>query len=111
MKLKDISELTELDISTVSRVCNQKYAQTRWGIFPLRHFFSDSYIAEDGTELSTRNVKDALKRIIDEEDKSHPLSDEALTKKMKEAGYAISRRTVNKYRDQLEIPKASLRKQ
>lgn len=110
MKLKDIADRTGLDISTVSRVCNQKYAQTRWGIFSLKYFFSDSYVTDNGEEMSTRRIKSALKRIIDEEDKKHPLSDEALTQKMKEAGFPISRRTVNKYRDQLNIPKASLRK-
>ena len=111
MILKDIADRTGLDISTVSRVCNQKYAQTRWGTFSLRYFFSDSYTTDDGAELSTRNIKDTLKRIIDAEDKRHPLSDEELTVKMKEAGCPISRRTINKYRDQLNIPKASLRKQ
>ena len=111
MILKDIADRTGLDISTVSRVCNQKYAQTRWGTFSLRYFFSDSYTTDSGDEMSTRKIKDTLKRIIDDEDKKHPLSDEELTKKMKEAGCPISRRTINKYRDQLNIPKASLRKQ
>ena len=110
MKLKDIADVTGLDISTVSRVCTQKYAQTRWGIFSLKYFFSDSFVTDNGNLLSTRRIKSVLKRIVDEEDKKHPLSDEALTQKMKEAGYPISRRTVNKYRDQLNIPKASLRK-
>lgn len=110
MKLKDIADHTGLDISTISRVCNQKYAQTRWGTFSLKHFFSARYVTNQGEELSTREIKSAMKTIIDEEDKKHPLSDEALAQKMKEAGYPISRRTVNKYREQLNIPKASLRK-
>ena len=111
MKLKDIADRTELDISTVSRVCNQKYAQTRWGTYSLKYFFSASYVTNEGDEFSTREIKSALKRIVDEEDKEHPLSDEALSQKMKEAGYPISRRTVNKYREQLNIPVARLRKE
>ncbi len=110
MILKDVAERTGLDLSTVSRVSNSKYAQTRWGTFPLRHFFSDSYVTEQGEELSTRRIKAALRDIVDSEDKCKPLSDEALTKRMAEQGYTIARRTVAKYREQLGIPVARLRK-
>jgi RNA polymerase sigma-54 factor len=109
MILKDIAERTGLDISTISRVCNSKYAQTRWGIFPLRHFFSDGYITEQGEELSTHQLKAALREIIDSEDKRQPLSDDALTQLMNERGYTIARRTVAKYREQMGYPVARLR--
>lgn len=110
MILKDIADRTGLDISTVSRVSNIKYAQTKWGTFPLRFFFSDGYITEDGEELSTRKIKMALKEIIDKEDKAKPMSDEALTRQMKDRGFPIARRTVAKYREQMGIPIARLRK-
>ena len=110
MILKDVAERTGLDLSTVSRVSNSKYAQTRWGTFPLRHFFSDSYITEQGQELSTRQIKAALRDIINEEDKRKPLSDDALTEALKQKGFPIARRTVAKYREQLGIPVARLRK-
>ena len=109
MILKDIAERTGLDISTISRVCNSKYAQTRWGIFPLRHFFSDGYVTEQGEELSTHQLKAALREIIDSEDKKQPLSDDALTQLMNERGYTIARRTVAKYREQMGYPVARLR--
>lgn len=111
MILKDIADRTGLDISTVSRVSNQKYAQTRWGTFRLRHFFSDSIKTETGEELSTRKLKTVLKDIINGEDKHRPLGDEALSKEMKRRGYPIARRTVSKYREQMGIPIARLRKQ
>ena len=110
MILKDIAERTGLDISTVSRVSNSKYAQTRWGTFPLRHFFSDSYVTADGEELSTREIKAALQELIEAEDKRKPLSDETLKDLLAEKGYPIARRTVSKYREQLGIPVARLRK-
>ena len=110
MILKDVAEKTGLDVSTISRVNNSKYAQTRWGTFPLRHFFSDSYITEQGQELSTRQIKAALRDIINEEDKRKPLSDDALTEALKQKGFPIARRTVAKYREQLGIPVARLRK-
>ena len=110
MILKDVAERTGLDLSTVSRVSNSKYAQTRWGTFPLRHFFSDSYTTNRGEELSTRKIKAALRDIIDAEDKRKPLSDDALTRLMAEQGFPIARRTVAKYREQLGIPVARLRK-
>lgn len=111
MILKDIADKTGLDISTISRVSNVKYAQTKWGTFPLRFFFSDSYTTEDGEELSTRKIKLTLKGIIDKEDKHHPLSDEALCAKMSEAGFPVARRTIAKYREQMGIPVARLRKE
>ena len=110
MILKDVAEKTGLDLSTVSRVSNSKYAQTRWGTFPLRYFFSDSYTTGQGEELSTRQIKAALRDIIDAEDKRKPLSDDALMQKMAEQGFPIARRTVAKYREQLGIPVARLRK-
>ena len=110
MILKDIAERTGLDISTISRVSNSKYAQTRWGTFPLRHFFSDGYTTADGEELSTREIKAALQELIEAEDKRKPLSDETLKDLLAEKGYPIARRTVSKYREQLGIPVARLRK-
>lgn len=110
MILKDIAERTGLDISTVSRVSNQKYAQTRWGTFRLRHFFSDSIKTDSGEELSTRKLKTVLREIIESEDKRKPLGDDALSKEMKRRGFPIARRTVSKYREQMGIPVARLRK-
>ncbi len=110
MILKDIAEKTGLDISTISRVSNVKYAQTRWGTFPLRFFFTDSYVTKDGEEMSTRKIKLALKELIGQEAKGKPLSDDALAAEMKRLGYPIARRTIAKYREQLGIPVARLRK-
>lgn len=110
MILKDIAEKTGLDISTISRVSNVKYAQTRWGTFPLRFFFTDSYVTKDGEEMSTRKIKLALKDLIAQEEASTPLSDDALAAEMKRRGFPIARRTVAKYREQLGIPVARLRK-
>ena len=111
MILKDVAEKTGLDLSTISRVCNSKYAQTRWGTFPLRHFFSDSYVTESGEELSTRQIKAMLRDLIEAEDKHHPLSDDALREQLTEKGFPIARRTVAKYREALGIPIARLRKE
>ena len=110
MILKDVADRTGLDISTVSRVSNIKYAQTKWGMFPLKYFFTDGYVTEDGEEMSTRKIKLALQDVIDHEDKKKPLSDDAIAKLMKEKGYPIARRTVAKYREQLGIPVARLRR-
>ena len=110
MILKDVADRTGLDISTISRVSNVKYAQTKWGTFPLKFFFTDSYTTEDGEEMSTRKIKIALHDIIEKEDKKKPLSDDALAKLLKEKGFPIARRTVAKYREQLGIPVARLRK-
>ena len=111
MILKDIAEKTGLDISTISRVSNEKYVQTNWGAFPLRHFFSDGYVTEGGEETSTRKIKLSLKELINKEKKEKPLSDDALAAEMKKMGYPIARRTVAKYREQLGIPVARLRKE
>lgn len=109
MTLKDVAEIAGLDISTISRVCNSKYADTRWGIFRLRHFFSEGY-SVDGDEMSTRKIKLALGEIIKNENKAKPLSDDAIAKLLKEQGFPIARRTVAKYREQLGLPVARLRK-
>ena len=111
MILKDVAEKTGLDLSTISRVCNSKYAQTRWGTFPLRHFFSDSYVTESGEELSTRQIKAVLRDLIEAEDKHQPLSDDALREQLTEKGFPIARRTIAKYREALGIPIARLRKE
>ncbi len=110
MILKDVADRTGLDISTISRVSNVKYAQTKWGTFPLKFFFTDGYTTEDGEEMSTRKIKLALQELIEHEDKKKPLSDDAIAKVMKEKGFPIARRTVAKYREQLGIPVARLRK-
>ncbi len=110
MILKDIAERTGLDVSTISRVSNSKYAQTRWGTFPLRYFFSDAYTTAEGEELSTREIKVALRDIINSEDKQKPMSDDALKEELTRRGYPIARRTVAKYREQMGIPIARLRK-
>lgn len=110
MILKDIAEMTNLDISTVSRVCSIKYAQTKWGLFPLRFFFSEGTTSEDGEELSTRKIKIKIKEIIDKEDKNKPLSDDKIKSLMEEKGFVIARRTIAKYREQMGIPVARLRK-
>jgi len=110
MILKDIATATGLNVSTISRVSNAKYVQTRWGTFPLRYFFSDGYTTAEGEELSTREIKAALRDLIDAEDKRNPLSDDALREALAQKGYPIARRTVAKYREQLGIPIARLRR-
>ncbi|MBX6380551.1 MAG: RNA polymerase factor sigma-54 [Thermoflavifilum aggregans] len=111
MILKDIAERTGLDISTVSRVANSKYVQTEYGTYPLKYFFSESLPTDSGEEVSTREVKKILLDLIENENKRKPLSDEMLTRLLQEKGYNIARRTVAKYREQLNIPVARLRKQ
>ena len=110
MTLKDVASDTGLDISTISRVTNEKYAETHWGIFRLRFFFTDK-IDIDGEEVSTRKLKILLQEIIDKEDKSHPLTDMQIEQEMKQKGFPIARRTIVKYREQLGIPKSTLRRQ
>lgn len=110
MILKDVAERAKLDISTVSRVSNSKYAQTNYGIFPLKFFFSDGYTTDSGEELSVREIKRILKELVDGEEKSKPLTDDELAELLKEKGYPIARRTVAKYRMQLNIPIARLRR-
>jgi RNA polymerase sigma-54 factor len=110
MILKDIAERTNLDISTVSRVANSKFVQTEFGSYRLKFFFSESLQTDSGEEVSTREVKKILTDLIGEESKKHPYSDEKLTEMLQEKGYNIARRTVAKYREQLNIPVARLRK-
>ena len=110
MILKDIAEMTNLDISTVSRVANSKFVQTEFGTYRLKFFFSESLQTDSGEEVSTREVKKILTDLIEEESKKHPYSDEKLTEMLQEKGYNIARRTVAKYREQLNIPVARLRK-
>jgi RNA polymerase sigma-54 factor len=111
MILKDIAEIVELDISTISRVANSKYLQCPYGTFLLKTFFSESLSTESGEEVSTRQVKKILQDAIDGEEKKKPLTDEKLAKLLKDQGFRIARRTVAKYREQLNIPVARLRKQ
>jgi RNA polymerase sigma-54 factor len=111
MILKDIADIVKLDISTISRVANSKYVQTPFGTFLLKSFFSESMQTESGEEVSTREIKKILSECIDSENKSKPLTDERLTNILKEKGYNIARRTVAKYREQLNIPVARLRKE
>jgi len=111
MILKDIAEIVGLDISTISRVANSKYVQTGYGIFSLKYFFSESLSTDTGEEVSTREVKKILSEAIEGEKKRKPLTDEKLTELLKEKGYNIARRTVAKYREQLNIPVARLRKE
>lgn len=111
MILKDIAERINLDISTISRVVNGKYVQTHFGVFELKYFFSEGLETEDGEEVSSREVKNAVQDIVDNENKQKPLSDQAIVKKLKEKGYKVARRTVSKYRKKLNIPVARLRKQ
>ena len=111
MILKDIAELVDMDISTISRVANSKHVSTPYGTFLLKYFFSESLATDSGEEVSTRQVKTILKEAIGEEDKRKPLTDEKLMILLKDKGYKIARRTVAKYREQMNIPVARLRKQ
>ncbi len=111
MILKDIAQMTSLDVSTVSRVANSKYVQTEYGTYKLKYFFSEALQTESGEEVSTREVKNILNDLIGAENKRKPLSDEHLTELLQERGYNIARRTVAKYREQLFIPVARLRKE
>jgi RNA polymerase sigma-54 factor len=111
MILKDVAEMTGLDISTISRVANSKYIQTHFGIFSLKFFFSEGLQTDSGEEVSTREIKRILQDCIDNEEKRRPLTDERLTEILQEKGYQIARRTVAKYREQLNIPVARLRKE
>lgn len=111
MILKDIAEKIDMDISTVSRVANSKSVQTDFGIYPLKYFFSEGIATDSGEDASSREVKNILKELIESEPKHAPLSDDKLEKQLKKRGYNIARRTVAKYREQLNIPVARLRKQ
>lgn len=111
MILKDIAERVNLDISTISRVVNGKYVQTHFGVFELKYFFSEGLKKQNGEEVSSREVKNAVQEIVDNENKKKPLSDQAIVEKLKDSGYKVARRTVSKYRKKLNIPVARLRKQ
>ena len=110
MILQDIADRTGYDVSTISRVSNSKYVQTRFGIYPLKYFFSESMTNAEGDEVSTREIKKIMQEVVDAEDKRNPLTDEQLVEALAEHGYPIARRTVAKYRDLLGIPVARLRK-
>ena len=111
MILQDVAEIIDMDISTVSRVVNGKYVQTEWGVFELKYFFSEGLETVDGGEVSNKEVKAELQRIVDNEDKTDPLSDQKLADRLEEKGFKIARRTVSKYRKHLGIPVARLRKE
>ncbi|MBC8111105.1 MAG: RNA polymerase factor sigma-54, partial [Verrucomicrobia bacterium] len=111
MILKDIAKEIEMDISTVSRVANSKTVQTEYGIYPLKYFFSEGIATDSGEDASSREVKSILKEMIEEEDKKNPLSDDKIERMLNDKGYNIARRTVAKYREQLNIPVARLRKE
>jgi RNA polymerase sigma-54 factor len=110
MILQDIADRTGYDVSTISRVSNSKYVETRFGIYPLKYFFSESMVNAEGDEISTREIKKILQELINSEDKRNPLTDDQLVSLMKEHGYPIARRTISKYRDLLDIPVARMRK-
>ncbi|MDG1276986.1 MAG: RNA polymerase factor sigma-54 [Algoriphagus sp.] len=111
MILKDIAERIDMDISTVSRVANSKSIQTEFGVYPLKYFFSEGIATDSGEDVSNREVKSVLQTMVNEEDKKRPLSDDKLVKMLNKRGYNIARRTVAKYREQLQIPVARLRKE
>jgi RNA polymerase sigma-54 factor len=110
MVLKDVADHTGLDISTISRVCNAKYCQTRWGIYRLRYFFNEGLRTDKGETLSTMKVKQLIKELVEKEDKQRPLNDDTLSAELKKKGFPVARRTVAKYRESLGIPIAKLRK-
>ncbi len=110
MILKDVAEDTGFDISTISRVSNSKYVQTGHGVYPLKFFFSEGYTSDDGEEVSTRAIKHALRRLIEEESGSQPLSDAELAEALERMGYPVARRTVAKYRQEMGFPTARLRR-
>ena len=111
MVLKDIADKTGFDISTISRVVNSKYIETHFGIFPLKYFFSEGMENKNGEEVSTRELKKVLQEVVDAEDKKKPLTDEQLVEELSNRGYKVARRTIAKYRDQLGIPLARMRRQ
>ncbi|MDR0364504.1 MAG: RNA polymerase factor sigma-54 [Bacteroidales bacterium] len=111
MILKDIAEALNMDVSTISRVVSSKYVQTPFETFLLKNLFSESFQNDEGEEISTKEIKQALKKLVDEEDKSAPLTDDKLLTLLKEKGYGVARRTVAKYREQLNIPPSRLRKE
>ena len=111
MVLKDIAQRTGFDISTISRVVNSKWIETHFGIFPLKYFFSEGLENSEGEEVSTREIKKALREMVDAEDKHNPLTDDELVDALSAKGYKVARRTIAKYRTLLDIPKARLRRE
>lgn len=110
MILRDVAQRTGLDISTVSRVSNSKYVETEFGVFPLKYFFNDKFVTTSGDVHSTMAIRKALSDIIGSEDKNNPYPDEVLAEMLKQKGFPVARRTVAKYRMQLGLPVARLRK-
>ena len=111
MRLKDVADKVGFDISTISRVSNSKYVETEWGVIPLKYFFSESMSTTDGEEISSKEIKTIIKETIGVEDKKSPITDDTLTEILNQKGYKIARRTVAKYREQLNIPVARLRRE
>ena len=111
MKLKDIADIVGYDISSISRVSNSKYVQTEFGIYPLKFFFSEAIKTDSGEQVSNRKIRDIIKQLIDNEDKSNPITDDVITAALVEKGYVIARRTIAKYREQLNIPSTRQRLQ
>jgi RNA polymerase sigma-54 factor len=111
MILKDVAEQIEMDISTISRVVNGKYVQTEFGVYELKYFFSEGLTMDSGEEVSNKEVKAIIQGIIEAEDKKKPLSDQKIAKMLEDRGFNIARRTVTKYREQLGIAVARLRKE
>ena len=109
MKLKDIAEIVHFDLSTVSRATNNKYVQTAYGIFPLWYFFSDAIKTDEGCEVSNKKIMAIMRQLVDSEDKSSPLTDAQIAQKLNDEGYRIARRTIAKYRDEMQIPHSNLR--
>lgn len=110
MILKDIADVIDMDVSTISRVVNSKFVETPYGIFKLKKFFSESFTTDSGEDVSTIQVKEVLKDIVASEDRSNPLKDDEIVEELKKKGYPIARRTVAKYREQLGIPVARMRR-
>ena len=111
MILADIAEIIQMDISTISRVTNGKYVQTDWGVYELKYFFSEKLESDSGEQISTKVIKQRIREIVESEDKKSPLSDQAIVNKLKEKGFTIARRTVQKYREQMRIPVKRLRRE
>ncbi|MBO5552894.1 MAG: RNA polymerase factor sigma-54 [Paludibacteraceae bacterium] len=109
--LQDLADATKMDLSTISRACNNKYVQTDFGIYPLKFFFSESLKDSEGTDVSTRAIRQALREVVDSEDKTSPLGDEQIVEALRERGLIVARRTVAKYRDLMGIPVARMRKE
>ena len=111
MKLQDIADDIKMDISTISRSTRGKYVETPFGTFELKSFFSEGYTLDSGDTISTKTIKQLLKNLIDNEDKNSPLTDTEIAKKLKNKGYPVARRTVAKYRENLQFPIAKLRRE